>query len=207
MSDTNGIAAAVNAVWGKARTVQEDLTAQLADILVFLGYFALCLYVGGVAYINSFNSVFRANILSDDGVVPTSLLFVNKVLWSPWIGVLTVLTILVLATVFFLSRFVLQLWFGLSLILIVFSVILIVSAGTGSKAGDIASRAIKTEETLLPTFKLGTETDAFSDGSYRLLHDSGTHLYVFQTVGDEASQVEITVLQKLAIPSYEVLSK
>jgi len=103
MSDTNGTAAAVSAVWSKARTVQEDLTVQLADILVFLGYFALCLYVGGVAYINALNSEFRANILSDDGVVPTSLLFVNTVLWSPWIGVLTVLAILVLATVFFLS--------------------------------------------------------------------------------------------------------
>jgi len=93
------------------------------------------------------------------------------------------------------------------LILIVFSVVLTASAGMGSKAGNTASRAVKTEKNLLPTFKLGTQNDPFSDGSYRLLHDSGTHLYVFQPVGDENSLVEITVLHKLNIPSYEVLAK
>lgn len=207
MSADNRIMAFVSGVWGKARAVQEDLTAQLADILVFIGYFALCLYVGGVAYINAFNSEFRTSIFSNHGVVPTSLLFVNEVLWSTWIGVLTVLVILFLATVFFLSRFVLQLWFGLSLVLTVFSVVLIFTAGIGSTAGEKAARAAKTGETLLPTFKLGTANDPFDGGSYRLLHDSGTHLYVFQPVGHAASLVKITVLYKKAITSYEVLSK
>ncbi|MEM6499054.1 MAG: hypothetical protein AAF709_20315, partial [Pseudomonadota bacterium] len=48
-----------------------DVTVQLGDLLVFMGYFGLCLYAGGVAYAEAYNDELRLAILSTDSVIAT----------------------------------------------------------------------------------------------------------------------------------------
>lgn len=184
-----------------------ELSVQLSDLIVFVGYFGLCLYVGGIAQISSFNAEFGHAVLTDGGIVPTALMFVQSFESGIWGFLGLSILIFLLSALFFVSRFALRLYFGFILNLTTFCLLLVISSALGSMLGEnTASIAVTVDESALPTFKASGYGEKFSSGAYRLLHDDGDYLYVIQPLA-KGSLKQLHILLKKNLNDYEVTIK
>lgn len=191
----------------KVKTVKADISVQLADLIVFVGYFGLCLYIGGVAYVSAFNDHFGISILRASGIIETALLFVDAANLGVLGYLILTLSIMALSFIFFLSRFVVRLYFGYAAIITIFCLSTFVASALGSQIGKTAaSNSVNADESSLPTFKYSGQNGRYQDGSYKLLYDDGKNLYVTKLVA-EGSLVQIDILLKSKIDTYEVTLK
>ena len=191
----------------KIKKAEGEISVQLADLLVFVGYFGLCLYIGGVAYITAFNNFFGITILDKSGIVEISLLFVNAVNLGVFSFALLNITILFFAIFFFLSRFVFRLYFGYAAIITIFCISIFITSHIGSYLGNqTAANSVNAGTSNLPIFKFSGENGRNREASYRLLHDDGRNLYVTKLVA-AGSLVQIDILSKSKIVNYEVTLK
>ena len=125
------------------KKAEGEISVQLADLLVFLGYFALILYVGGIAYIRDYNAGWSFPVFSDQGIVETAVIFLNAVFTTAGQAALFGAAIIILAALFFIARFALRLWIGYLTILSLFVLLLLGSALIGHWAGVVDARGDK----------------------------------------------------------------
>lgn len=186
-----------------------DVSSLLADIVVFVGYFGLCLYAGGVAYVQAFNGALSLDILSTDNIVATAQTFVVAAL-GPWGSALFLpLAAAILCFVYVIARFALRLWFGLVTIVTLFFGLMVVCVSLGAGAGtSMATDVFLSKNNPLPTFKTSSINGVnYELGAFRLLHDSGTHLYVLQPTDSAESAREVTALNKSELKTFQVIPK
>lgn len=188
------------------KKAEGEISVQLADLLVFLGYFALILYVGGIAYIRGYNNGWSFPVLSDQGVAETAVIFLDAVFTTAGQAILFSAAIIVLAALFFVARFALRLWIGYLTILSLFVLLLLGSALLGHKAGGKDALTDKlSDRTTLPAFK--AETEEFRTAEFHLLHETDDRLLVFRPVDLEQSDVLLRVLKRSDYADYEVTLK
>ncbi len=188
------------------KKAEGEISVQLADLLVFLGYFALILYVGGIAYIGGYNSGWSFPVLSDQGVVETAVIFLNAVFSTAGQALLFSAAIILLAALFFVARFALRLWIGYLTILSLFVLLLLASALIGHLAGRADARSDKlSDQTTLPAFR--AETEEFRTAEFHLLHETKDRLLLFIPVDLAESDVQLRVLKRSNFPDYEVTLK
>lgn len=185
------------------KKAEGEISVQLADLLVFLGYFALILYVGGIAYIRGYNAGWSFAVLSDQGVVETAVIFLNAVFTTTGQAALFSASIIILAALFFVARFALRLWIGYLTILSLFVLLLLGSALIGHWAGVLDARSDKlADSTTLPAFKAASED--YRTAEFHLLHETEDRLLLFRPVDLAESDVQLRVLTRSTFPDYEV---
>ena len=185
------------------KKAEGEISVQLADLLVFLGYFALVLYVGGIAYIRGYNAGWSFPVLSDHGVVETAVIFLNAVFTTTGQAILFSIAIIVLAALFFIARFALRLWIGYLTILSLFVLLLLGFALIGHWAGVVDARTDKlANSTTLPAFK--AQSEEYRTAEFHLLHETKDRLLLFKPVDLAESDVQLRVLMRSNFPDYEV---
>ena len=187
-----------------------DPTLQVIDLILFLGYFSVCLYAGGVAYETSYNDAFHLQVKANVGDPRVAVGFVTNVLLVHWFWIPASLYILAFIFVFYACRYVWRPWIGYFLLSLLLYSTFLMCGLMGKTIGDTAAAADKMDKsTSKPEIKLygNFENQKFSSGNYRLLYETGKWFFVFEPQGIAGSVIEVHAISKSKVKQYEVLIK
>jgi hypothetical protein len=186
-----------------------DPTLQVIDLIIFLGYFAVCLYAGGVAYESSYNDSFHLPVKSNVGDPRVAISFVTNVLLMHWYWIPASLYMLFFIFVFYACRYVWRPWFGYFLLSLLLYFTFLGCGLLGKSIGRADATNDKLEgKTSKPEIKLFGDSDDinFSSGRYRLLLEDNNWFFVFEPQGP-GSVVEVFAIRKDKVVRYEVIIK
>lgn len=188
-----------------------DSTQQVIDLILFIGYFSICLYAGGVAYESSYNNYFslQSPINPKDSYLAVS--FVINVLSTNWYWVPSSLYILVFIFLYYSCRYAWKPWFGYFVLSLLLYTTFLTCGALGEHKGknDAIKDGLK-ESTTLPVVKLYGPSGAaiyYAGGNFHLLAIDKDNFYIFEPAGVEGSIIQVNVVQKQDIQRYEVTVK
>jgi hypothetical protein len=187
-----------------------DPTVQVIDLVLFLGYFSVCLYGGGVAYESAYNDAFHLQIKPNVGDPRVAIGFVTNVLLTHWYWIPASLYLLVFIFVFYASRYVWRPWFGYFLLSFLLYSTFLMCGLMGKTIGGVDAAKDKLQETTSkPEIKLYCKTDnnEFASGKYRLLYEVDKWFFVFEPQGVQGSLIEVHAIPKTNVEQYEVIIK
>lgn len=202
---------AVDRIIRRLLDIKGDATQQTVDLLLFLGYFSVCLYGGGVAYAAAYNDFFHLDIKSTAAELSTAALFVTHVLARGWYWLASAAFVLVFTLVYYVCRYVFRPWFGFFLLSFVFYSTFVACGIAGQSRGtiDAMSDADKTN-TSKPVVKLLGQKlgeNAYASGGYHLLAENEKRFFVFEPHGVFGSVIQVHAVLKDNVESYEVTVK
>jgi len=191
--------------------VKGDATQQVIDLVLFIGYFSICLYAGGIAYESSYHKYFSLHrtINLNDSFLAVS--FVIHVLSTSWYWVPSSIYVLVFIFLYYSCRYAWKPWFGYFVLSILLYTTFITCGAIGEHKGkkDAIQDGLK-ESTTLPVVKLygprGTPAN-YADGNFHLLALDKDNFYIFEPAGVEGSVIQINAVRKNDILRYEVTIK
>ena len=188
-----------------------DPARQVVDLILFIGYFAACLYAGGVAYELNYNSHFSLGtaVTTQDTYFPVK--FATKVLITRWYWIPSSIFMIAFIFLFYSCKYAWRPWFGYSVLSLLFYTTFLICGAVGKAKGsaDALSDSLK-DSTTLPVVKLfgaSAGTTDFSDGSFHLLTQDSTKFFVFEPMSEKASVIQIHVISKTTVQRYEVFVK
>ncbi|MEM7295847.1 MAG: hypothetical protein AAF330_04350 [Pseudomonadota bacterium] len=196
----------LSAVKARLLSAEGDVSSLIADLVVFLGYFGLCFYAGGVAFANAYNGALGLKVLPVGNIVATAQLFFFSAFGQGGGGIVLAFGVAALCLLYLVARFALRLWSGFFSIVMLFSLSVAGCMWIGASHGAASvGAAFLRDANPLPVFKAAPTPDKnYEDGSYRLLHENATHLFVVQPTDDPASVREVLAVLKSELPTYEV---
>ena len=198
-------------LFDRLRQIKDDPTQQVVDLLLFLTYFSICLYAGGVAYQESYSSSFALASQTSPTDVNTAVLFVSRVLSVGWYAIVSAIYVLAFIVFYYLCRYVFRPWFGFFLLSLLLYFTFLGCTVLGEIKGDASAREDSlTDTTTKPVIKLfGMPQDVYdyAGGSFHLLSEGKQHFFVFEPIGVEGSQLVIHAVKKNSIKHYEVTAQ
>lgn len=187
-----------------------DATNQVIDLIVFLGYFAICLYAGGVAYEASYNDAFQLQVKSSVTDPAVAIGFVTKVLIEGSYWLAASLFLLCFIVIFYACRYVWRPWFGYFLLslLLYFTFLACGLLGKSVGSADAARDKLK-QTTTKPAVKLfgALGETGYGSASFHLLSEDDKWFFVFEPQGVAGSVLEVHAVPKAKVERYEVLVK
>lgn len=191
-------------------TAKGDPTLQVIDLILFLGYFSICLYGGGVAYESSYNSAFQLQVKPSIGDPSVAIDFVTNVLLKSWYWVPSSLYILAFIFVFYASRYIWTPWFGYFLLSLLLYFTFLGCGLVGKTMGNADAEQDKLKETTSkPEIKLYGDfgRNDYASASYRLLSEDDKWFFIFEPQGVQVSLIEVHAVLKSKVDHYEVIIK
>jgi hypothetical protein len=191
-------------------TAKGDPTLQVIDLILFLGYFSVCLYGGGVAYESSYNDAFHLQVKPNVGDPRVAIGFVTNVLLVHWYWIPSSLYILLFIFVFYASRYVWRPWFGYFLLSLLLYFTFLMCGLMGKTIGSTDASKDKLQSTTSkPDIKLYGKYDDqnFSSGNFRLLYEVDKWFFVFEPQGVPGSVIQVHAIPKSKVERYEVIIK
>jgi len=190
--------------------IEGDPTKQVVDLLLFFGYFLVCIYAGGTAYILSYNSIFDLNVINLQNEFSTGILFVNSVLLkNPIIFTSSLALILALIFLYYLCRYVFRPWFGYFLLsfLLYFTFISFGLLGKNLGLSEANNdKTVKFTSKPIITLDLQDGNNNFKSRTFHLLSENNEWFFIFEPMAP-GSQVEIQAIKKESVSKYTVVTK
>ena len=192
-------------------TAQGDPSHQVIDLIVFLGYFAACLYGGGVAYQSSYNDAFHLQVAPSISDSRVAVGFVTRVLLTHWYWIPSSLYILLFILVFYACRYVWRPWFAYFLLSLLLYFTFLGCGLVGRVTGSADAEKDKLKDTTSkPEIKLygvpGDDID-YTSATYHLLSEDDEWFFVFEPQGIPESVIEVHAVLKSSVTRYEVMIK
>lgn len=188
-----------------------DSTQQVIDLILFTGYFSICLYAGGISYETSYNNYFSLQNAMNPKDSYLAVKFVTNVLSTSWYWIPSSIYVLVFIFLFYSCRYAWKPWFGYFVLSILLYTTFLACGATGEHKGKIdAMRDGLKESTTLPVVKLfGAAGSAvnYTDGNFHLLRYDKDNFYIFEPAGLAGSIIQIDAVQRNDIQRYEVTVK
>lgn len=201
----------LNAYLRKIVSANGDSTQQVTDLIVFLGYFSVCLYAGGITYNTSYYSYYSLteNINPEDTYY--AIEFVVNVLVTGWYWVLSSLYLLFFILIYYSCRYAWKPWFGYFVLSLLLYTTFLICGVTGEYKGynDAVSDAFKdsTTKPIIKIYGANNEIVDFLAGNLHLLGEDDHNFFVFEPAGVKGSVLQIHIISKANIKHYEVIVK
>ncbi len=195
-------------LWRRLLEIEGDATRQLVDLLLFLGYFGICLLAGGAAYRSEYFAAF--SLRPDTSLEGTQLaaLFVEKVLVGSWLWAPAAVYLLAFVFLYYCARYLWRPWFGYFVLSgIFYATILSCVALGGQRARSEARRDLLSETAQTPVIKLYGKNDSleqFESGSHRMLNEDEGYYYVYEAPEVAGSVVVVHTVRKIDVERVEV---
>ncbi len=197
--------------WQKITSTSGDSTQQVIDLIIFLGYFSVCLYAGGIAYESSYNDYFSLTRTIDLKDTHLAIQFVVNVLATQSYWLLSSLYALLFIFIYYSCRYAWRPWLGYFVLSLLLYTTFLLCGFIGNNAGhhDATQDGLKefTSRPVIKLYGLNHETMDFSEGSYHLLGKDENSFFVFEPAGEQGSILQIHAIAKSDIKHYEVIVK
>jgi hypothetical protein len=197
----------MRAFWSKMSEAKGDSTAQVVDLVVFLGYFSACLYAGGAAYETSYNKEFNINTIYDIKDISKIVLFFSSILYNEIGFSLSVIYIILFTILYYACRFVWRPWLGYFLISFLLYLTFYACVATGSIQGEVDARQdMLVEKTTKPVVKIYLNSNSlkYSSGGYHLLSENDQNFFIYEPQGLSDSVISVHAIRKNDVKYYEV---
>jgi hypothetical protein len=198
----------LRAILRRAASASGDVTIQLSDMVVYFGYFSVCIYIGGAAWVQGFNAEAKFDVYSGSEFTTAALLFLEALSRHVLLSLGSIGVFCLLALAYFLSRFVFRLWFGLVVVFALFCLLALGAATVGRHLGETeAKKRVCAERTFLPDIYVTSSSDQdLKDGKYKLLRRMKEELILVKVYNctDTSSVREFRVLNLRNVESYKL---
>lgn len=195
----------------KLISVKGEPTKQMIDLVLFLTYFSISLYIGGFSYSMSYYSQFNIDasfLLNHQQFI---ILFITEVIWERLLIIfMSIIFLLIFIFLYYSARNVWKPWFGFLILTLIFCSTFVICIWVGDNQGSVDGKNDKLKRsTALPTVKVLLESDApkYSDGDYCLLLQTNDDVYIYKPVELESSITETIIISKSNIKNLEITVK
>ncbi|MEP1994062.1 MAG: hypothetical protein ABJJ09_20755 [Ascidiaceihabitans sp.] len=179
-------------------SVEGKLDAQLADLLVLLGYVSIGIYAGGYQYSTSYNDFFALPIKPDPASLTTFVVFLESVVLSSlWMSILFSVAFLFIVFLNFATRNVFRVWFSYLIVCVLAFGTVSVCVVVGSVWGEIDAKRQVSPASNLPNVSISVlekpecSSAPSADQNAQLLFSNDEFIYFFTPVDPENSEILI----------------
>lgn len=180
------------------RSSGNELFDKVSDFVTFLGYFGICLMVGGYSYASAYEDSFAIEIYDKSNPIFLLDLFATRILEGFLYYVVGAATIALVAIYIFATSCG-KPRLGLAFVIVLFAAALIAASALGASRGEEDARIDKfLETTTRPVVRVDwtRERYDYGSGAYHLLHETENSVFLFEPVQVEGSRLEIHAIDK-----------